>query len=344
MSDKRDYYEILGINKDSSDKDIKKAYRKLAIKYHPDKNPDNSEAEELFKEVAEAYEVLSDSEKKLQYDQYGHDGPQNFGGFNTDEMFSEFDRMFGGNRRRHNYRVKRGQDLRLNVSISLEEIFNGVTKKFKYKRMETCTPCNGVGGTGISDCETCKGHGIVMQVQNTQFGMMQTQMTCPTCNGDGKIIENKCKSCSGVGLNSNEVIVDAVIPHGISDGDALAIDNMGHGIKDGHYGRLIIIINEKKHDLYNRFGNDLRLKAKLSYSDLVLGTKIEINTIEGGNIRVTIPEFSNVGDNLRIQNKGMKLSNSETRGDMIIELEIIIPTEISEEDKKLLKKLKKNTK
>ena len=220
-------------------------------------------------------------------------------------------------------------------------MFNGVNKKFKYKRMETCEPCNGKGGSDITKCDTCKGRGVVIQIQQTQFGVMQTRITCPTCSGDGEVIKTKCNTCNGKGLNQKETTIDVDIKHGISNGDTLVVNGMGHGIKNGEYGRLLIVIGEVKHKDYIRVGHDLRGVTKLNYSDLVLGTKVDIKTIEGKIILVTIPELSHVGDNLRIQSKGMKLPDSEVRGDMIIELDIEIPTEISDEERELLEKLKK---
>jgi len=341
MSDKRDYYEVLGVDKTATDKEIKKAYRKLALKYHPDKNPDDVEAEDKFKECAEAYSVLNDSDKKEQYDKFGHDAPQGFGGFDMDDLFSQMDNMFGGHRKQ-SFTVRRGPDLELIVNLSLEELYSGVNKKFKYKRMETCEACNGVGGTNPKECGTCKGHGVVVQIQNTKFGQMQSRVTCPTCNGEGEVFETKCNSCNGAGVNHKETSLDIDIPHGLKNGDAMAVHNMGHGIKNGDYGRLIIVINENKHNEYSRSGNNLKTIAELTYSDLVLGTKINVGTIEGKTIRVTIPEYSNVGDNLKVKGKGMRIANTDdNRGDMIIELDIDMPTEINEEEKELLEKLKK---
>lgn len=343
MSDKRDYYEVLGVEKSASDKEIKKAYRKLALKYHPDKNPDDKEAEEKFKECAEAYEVLSNPEKKGHYDRHGFSGPQmGSGGMSMEDMMAHFNEMFGTDfGQKQSFTVRRGQDLRLNVKLSLEDMFNGVHKKFKYKRMENCEPCNGRGGSGSKLCNTCKGHGMVIQVQQTALGVMQTSMTCPECEGDGNVVETTCETCNGAGLNHDETTFEIDIPYGIKDGDTLVVDEMGHGVKGGMYGRLLIVISEEKHEEFSRDGHNLRTLIELSYSDLVLGTKLEIGTIEGKKIRVTVPEFSNVGDNLRIKSKGMKAPNSEARGDMFIELAIDMPTEISDEDKELLEKLKK---
>jgi len=337
MSDKRDYYEVLGVSKDSSDKEIKTAYRKQAIKYHPDKNPDDPESEDKFKECAEAYEVLSNTEKKDNYDTHGFSGPQRGGmsGFDMNDIFSQF------GERKQSMRIKRGQNLRLNISLSLEDIYSGITKKFKYNRMTSCEPCSGHGGTGSKTCGTCKGAGAVIAHQQTAFGLMQSRMTCPECDGERTTIEVNCTTCVGLGVVEEEATVDVTIPHGIKNGEGVGIAHMGHAIKGGVYGELHVIITQNNHKQYTRNVNDLRCKTSIPYHDLVLGVKLDVNTIEGKTIRVTIPKFSKVGDNLRIQSKGMKISESNVRGDMILELEVDIPTEISDEEKELLEKLKK---
>lgn len=345
MAEKRDYYEVLGVEKNASDKEIKKAYRKLALKYHPDKNPDDVESEEKFKECAEAYEVLSNPDKKSQYDQFGHSAPNmggGFGGMNMDDIFSQFGDIFGGGGfGKPSMKIRRGQDLRINVSLSLEDLFNGVTKKFKYNRMTTCESCKGHGGEGSTRCTTCQGHGVVYAIQNTPFGQMQSRVTCPDCDGDGEVPEAICEVCNGLGVKQESTTVDVDIPYGFKHGDVMSVHGMGHGIKRGEYGKLIVVLTEKRHKDYIRVGNDLRSTIKLSYPDLVMGTKVDVGTIEGKTIRITIPEYSKVGDNLRIQSKGMKLPDSKVRGDMIIELDINMPTEITDEERELLENLKK---
>jgi len=328
MTQKRDYYKVLGVDRSASDKEIKKAYRKLAKQYHPDKNPDDTESEAKFKECAEAYDILSNSEKKSEYDQFGHGRPMG-------------SRGFSGRERRQSMRVYRGQNLRLTISLSLEDIFNGITKKLKYNRMMTCDPCSGHGGTGSKTCGTCKGHGMVIQNIQTPFGLIQSSSTCPTCDGERTTVETKCTICNGQGITQQETMVDIDIPYSLREGEGLSMSQMGHGVKNGNYGDLHIIVTEDRHKEYTRDGNNLRVITKLDYHDLVLGTKVDVNTIEGKTIRVTIPEFSKVGDNLRVQSKGMKLPKSKTRGDMIIELDIDMPKEISDEEKDLLENLKK---
>ena len=337
---KRDLYKILGVDETASDKDIKKAYRKLAKKYHPDKNPDDKAAEETFKEVADAYEILSNSEKKERYDQYGYEsanhaqGPH---GMNMEDMMNQMRDMFGGGRQQG---PKRGQDLRMNVSLSLEDIYNGIEKKFKYKRMDTCQACEGHGGTNPRECPTCDGHGQVMHQQMTNMGILQQLMTCPNCNGQGTVVEDMCGTCNGSGLEEKEEMVDVNIPHSINPDEGLAIDGMGHGVKGGIAGRLIVTITQKQHSDFVRTGSDLKYRLKLKYTDLVLGNKIEVQTIDGKKLLVTIPEYSNVGDILRIPSKGMKYQNREERGNMILELEIDMPTKLDETQKLALEELK----
>lgn len=341
MAQKNDYYEILGVDKSASADDIKKSYRKLAKKYHPDANPNDVEAEAKFKEIAEAYEVLSDPSSKSKYDRLGHNF-KNAGPSMSDTMedvMRHFQERFGG--RKHSMKVRRGNDLRLNVSLTLEDMYAGVNKKFKYNRLTKCEPCGGRGGSGHGECKTCQGQGRVIQVVQTQLGMMQSINDCPECLGSGNSYQTKCNHCDGHGVSSQEAIVDIDIPHSIADGDALTLNGMGHGIKEGDYGRLIIVINELSHKDFTRVGNDLRSKIKLNYYDVILGTKINMNTIEGGLIKVTVPKFSKLGSSLRIVGKGMKLPDSESRGDMLLEIDINNPTEISDEEKELLEKIKK---
>lgn len=338
---KRDYYEVLGVERNATEGELKKAYRKLAIKYHPDKNPDNKEAEESFKEVAEAYDVLSDPKKKQHYDQFGHSNGPRGGGMNMDDIFSQFGDIFGGfGGQSRQQQVKRGQDLRMQVRLTLEEIYEGVTKKFKYVRMAECGTCNGKGGEDVQTCGTCEGHGHVAQVQHTNFGMMQQIITCPTCKGEGTIIKNPCGTCKGSGVEQKEELVEVKIPHSMSNGDALVMDHKGHAIRNGIAGRLIVIITEKSHGDFVRNGSELRYRAKLTYPEFVLGTKVDVPTIEGGKIRVTVPEYSKVGDILGIPKKGLKYRNREERASMMIELDIEMPTEVTDSEKELLEKLK----
>ncbi len=327
---KRDYYEVLGVQKNASDKDIKKAYRTLAKENHPDKNPDDKEAEERFKEASEAYETLSDSKKKAQYDQFGHQR-QGGGHQSHDDIFRDFAR-----RQRP---IRKGQDLRVNLKLDLEEVFSGVHKKIKYKKMAVCSPCNGKGGHKVSTCGTCNGLGSIFRTRRLGQHVLQEQTVCHMCQGSGEKVTDTCKSCSGSGLVAEDILLELDIPAGIQDGMQIMQEGGGHGIKDGVDGNLIITVTEKPHKLFNRNGNDLKHSLKLSYSQLVLGDKVEVPTIDGGKIRVTIPPHSDVADNLRIPNKGLNVLHANRRGDMMISLGITIPKKISEEETELLKKL-----
>ena len=337
---KRDYYEVLGISKPSNQEEIKKAYRKKSMEHHPDKGGN----EDAFKEVAEAYETLSDPQKKESYDIYGHNGPrQNQGGGNPFDMFAE---MFGrggfnpfGNN--HQKRQRRGNDLNMTVKITLEEIFNGITKKFKYKRNETCVSCSGSGGTGKKQCPTCQGAGMVTEIINTPIGQIRNAVGCSTCDGEGYIVDRPCNFCGGYGVMGIEDNVDINIPYGVLDGSRLAVSSKGNSIKNGTTGDLIITIMEIAHERFIRNGNDLRLTLGLTYPQLILGDKVEVPTIEGTKIRITVPEYTKVGDTLRIQNKGLKQYNTAHRGDMILAIDLTIPKEITDEERKLIEELKK---
>ena len=333
---KRDYYEILGINKNATDKEIKKAYRTLAKENHPDVKPDDKKAENLFKEGAEAYEHLSDSNKKATYDQFGHreKGQGNHSGYG--DIFRGF-----ANRSQPK---RKGQNLRVNVKLTLEEIFSGAVKKIKYKRMSICSPCDGKGGHKVETCDMCKGVGSIFRRRQLGQHVLQEQATCHMCQGGGEKITDTCDACVGGGLVAEEITIDIEVPVGVQDGMQMIQDNGGHGIKGGINGDLVIILTEIPHKIFSRNINDLKYTSKLSYTQLVLGDKIEIPTIDGGKIRVTIPPYSKVGDNLRIPTKGLipvkgPYYAGDTRGDMKIELSIEIPTEISDEEKELLKKL-----
>jgi len=334
---KKDYYVILGIGKNSNDSDIKKAYRKLAKEKHPDVGGDENE----FKEIAEAYEVLSNPDKKKDYDMYGHNGrPTNngFGGMNMDDLFRDFG--FGGNFSQNRNRPRFGQDLRINIQLTLEDVFNGVSKTIKYNRNGACNSCNSVGGHDIASCQTCQGQGSVVQHVRTPMGVMQTIETCPSCHGNGTTYAVQCNVCQGEGVQRGEQEITVDIPSGIYDGAILQYNGMGNAIKNGSAGKLIINITEVSHKLYVRQGNDLKYNLKLSYPKLVLGDKVEIPTIDGSVIKIHIPEYSKVGDNLRVNSKGLKHLQANDRGDMYIVLDIELPKKISQEERELLNKLK----
>lgn len=335
---KRDYYEILGIKRDASESEIKKAYRRIAKENHPDVNPDDKEAEERFKEAAEAYEHLSDSKKKQTYDQFGHQRQGTQRGPSASDM-DEILKQWGFNGRRRPQ--MKGQNIRLNISLTLEDMFTGIEKKIKYKRQELCGNCNGDGGLEPETCVTCQGDGIVVELR--QFGghIMQTQTTCGECGGTGKRFRKGCEPCKNVGYVSNDAMLDISIPAGSMDGMQMVSEGAGFEIKNGIAGDIIIVLTEKRHDLYTRNNNDLRINIGLTYPQLVLGDKIEVVTIDGGKIRATIAPHSKVGDNLRVPNKGMSILHSDGRGDMILVLQVEIPKEISDEERDLLEKLQK---
>ena len=339
----KDYYKILGVKRDANAKEIKKAYRNLSKKYHPDMNPDNKEAEEKFKDVASAYEVLSDDQKRNNYDKFGNPegGGNPFNGGDMGDIFSQF----GFGRRSTDpftrRQQRRGQDLALNVRITLEDVHNGVTKKFKYRRDAPCEPCNGEGGTNKTQCPKCGGTGYQVFQQQTPMGVMRQMVDCDHCESTGEIMQNTCSSCSGSGVKNKEEYLEVKIPKGVRDGDALSYPGMGHSIKGGSSGRLLVKIVVAKHKEFVRSGDDLRYDLKLKYAQLVLGDKVEIPTIGGGKIRVSVPKLSKVGDSLRIVNKGLtNQSNNDISGDMFIVLDIDMPTELNNDEEELIKKLK----
>jgi len=343
---KRDYYEVLGIQKNASVSEIKKAYRKLAMEYHPDKNPNNKEAEDKFKEIAEAYEVLSDEGKRNKYDTYGHQTQQmadGYGGMDPFEMFRRhFGDMMGGARQP---RVVKGQDTRLNLKFTLEELFNGCNRKFTYKRQELCKTCNGEGGVGKKMCPKCNGTGQVVDVQQIGGMVMQQISTCNVCNGSGGIVEKVCTKCEGRGIEIVDENIDIDIPAGMFNGAIIVMGGKGHAIKGGICGDLQIVITEKAHDYFETKGSDLKYYLDLSYPEMVLGGEFEIPIIEGGKIKIKVKELTQPSSILRIKGKGM-LSNHTTdeRGDLLIEVNVVIPEKITPEEKELLEKLKKITK
>lgn len=321
---KRDYYEILGLKKEVSEDDIKKAYRKLAKKLHPDKTNGDKKLEEEFKAVSEAHEVLSDKEKRAKYDRFGHTQQGEPG------------------MRRNYYRKQTmvGETLNLLLKITLEEVYSGVKKRYKYNREDNCKSCNGVGGDDIHTCELCDGAGIVMRDIKTPIGIFQQPMICDKCNGVGTSYKNECNSCKGSGLTTIEEVIEIDVPVGVKDGMTFIMKGKGHSIKGGQSGDLHITIEELPHKIFTRNGDDLKMNLKLKYTQLVLGDKIEIDTIDGGRIRVTIPDHSDVGNNLKVPKKGLIPFQSTNRGDLILSLSIEIPKTISDYGKELLEKLK----
>lgn len=355
---KRDYYEVLGVSKSAEDKEIKKAYRKLAIKYHPDKNPDDSSAEEKFKEAAEAYEILSDSQKKARYDQYGHAGMGGAagghggfgGGMSMDDIFDNFGDVFGGfgfggggGRSRGGRRVSRGSNIRIKVSLTLEEIAEGVEKKVKVTKDNSCGTCDGSGAegsSGHSTCGTCNGQGQVTRVTNTFLGQMQTAATCPTCNGQGSVITDKCKKCNGNGVERGEAVIPINIPGGVEDGMQLQVSGQGNmGARGGVAGDLLVIIEEKPHDHFQREGQNLHYDLFVNFADAALGTQIVVPTLTG-KVKIKLEEGTQSGKLLRLRGKGLPSVNAYGTGDIIVNVNVWTPQKLSSDEKKTLEKLK----
>ena len=355
MADKRDYYEILGVAKNATEDEIKKAYRKLAIKYHPDKNPGDKEAEEKFKEAAEAYSVLSDSEKRSRYDQFGHSGVDNSGfsasDINLNDIFSAFGDIFGGfggfggfsGQSRGPQRVARGGDLRATVTLTLKEILEGTEKKLKIKKMVSCSQCHGVGTTekeGRKTCPKCHGTGVITGVSNTVFGRMQTQTTCPQCKGEGTIITNPCSKCAGSGVERGEKVVQFKIPAGVRNGMQLTLHGEGNEApRGGIPGDLYIVIQEQEDPLLFRNGNDVVYNLLIPLHTAIEGGTVEVPTITG-RARLTIKPGTQPNEVLRMRGKGIPDLNGYGIGDQVINVNVFIPTKLDEEDKKVVEELR----
>ena len=357
MAQKRDYYEVLGVGKQASEEEIKKAYRKIAIKYHPDRNPGDKEAEEKFKEAAEAYNVLHDPQKRQQYDQFGFDAPftgqGGFGGFggasmNMDDIFSMFGDIFGGHGfsgfggGRGRPQQHRGSDLRLKVRLTLEEINQGVTKKFKVRKDMACTHCNGSGaeaGSRMETCPTCHGSGVITHTTQSIFGMMQTQGVCPTCHGEGQVIKNKCKACGGTGIVKGEEVVEINIPAGVAEGMVVNVPGKGNvGQHNGIAGDIQVFIEEEEHKTFVRDGNDLIYNLLLDFPTAALGGEVEIPTIEGSKLKVKIDNGTQPGKTLRLRGKGLPAVQGygTGRGDLVVNISVYVPKTLSREERKAL--------
>lgn len=364
---KRDYYEVLGIDKNASEDEIKKAYRKLAIKYHPDRNPDRKEAEEKFKEAAEAYDVLHDPQKRQQYDQFGFNAPGaggfggfgETGGFSMDDIFSMFGDVFGGHggfggfsgfggegsRQRPQYR---GSDLRLKVKLSLQEIATGVTKKFKVKKDVTCTHCHGSGaenGSKSETCPTCHGSGVVVKTVRTMLGMMQTQTECPTCHGEGTVIKDKCHQCHGTGVVKGEEIVEIKIPAGVAEGMVVNVPGKGNaGQRNGISGNIQVYIEEEENDTFIRDGQDIVYNLLLDFPTAALGGEVEIPTLEGTRVRIKIDAGTQPGKTLRLRGKGLPAVQGygSGKGDLVVHISVFVPKTLNREEKNMLESLRNN--
>jgi len=352
---KRDYYEVLGVNKSASEQEIKKAYRQKAIQYHPDKNPGDKQAEDNFKEAASAYEVLSDSQKKARYDQYGHAGVGGAsgnggygGGMSMDDIFSHFGDIFGGGfgfggrSSGGGARTQKGTNLRVKVKLTMEEIAKGVEKKIKVQKMIVCDTCHGSGAKDSNShhtCTTCRGTGQVTRVVNSFLGQMQTSATCPSCNGTGKIITNKCPSCAGHGIVRGEDVVTLNIPAGVSEGMQMSVSGAGNAAPNGGIpGDLIVVMEEIKHDLFEREGNNIYHQFYISFPDAALGTTIEIPTLEG-KAKVKIEAGTQAGKVLRLKGKGLPEVNSYRKGDLLVNLNVWTPQKLSKEEQEILQKM-----
>ena len=350
---KKDYYEVLGVSKTASEDEIKKAYRKLARKYHPDVNPDDESAEAKFKEVSEAYEVLANPEKKSTYDQYGHAGmdPNSFGGFGGGDFggFSDiFDVFFGGGgpgRSRTHRGPTRGNDLRYDLIIDFEEAAFGTEKTISLSRYENCEKCGGSGakeGTEAKTCETCGGTGQVAQTQRTAFGQFQTVKPCPTCGGEGTIIEEKCPACKGEGKVRKTKKLEVKIPAGVDTGSRLRMSGEGEaGDLGGPNGDLYIYISVRPHEYFIRQGNDIILEYPLNIVQASVGTEVEVPTLEG-TIKLKIPEGTQSGTVFRLKGKGITSIKGYSKGDQHVQVKVIIPKNLTSEQKDTLKKLEKS--
>jgi len=352
MEEKSDYYQVLGVDKSADAQTIKKAYRKLALKYHPDQNPDDKQGETKFKEAAEAYDVLSDENKRAQYDRFGHaafaqggqySGPQFnnledifsafgdiFGGHSSGGFFGD---MFGGGRRQRG--PAKGRDLKIQLDLTLEEIDSGLKRTINLRRREHCETCSGSGakkGTGKSTCKTCGGRGQVAR----NAGFFQVASACPTCSGAGQVIEDPCKDCKGSGGNQESAEIEVEIPAGIEDGMRLVVRSEGDaGPKGGERGDLYVLVHEHEHKVFQRSGPDLVTELPFSFGQLTLGTKVEIPTLRG-KVEMSIPPGTQTGKVFRLRGQGLPRLEGSGRGDQLVRVYVEIPTKLSSEQKRLL--------
>ncbi len=362
MAEKRDYYEVLGVAKNANADEIKKAYRKAAIKYHPDKNPGDKEAEEKFKEAAEAYDVLSNPDKRARYDQFGHAGMSGAagggaggfggfgGGFSMEDIFSQFGDIFGGHfgggfrtsGSAGGRRVNRGSDIRIKVRLTLQEIAEGVTKKLKINKTVACDQCGGSGAkdsNAYATCSTCNGSGYVMRVENTFFGRMQTQGVCPACGGTGKVITSPCDKCKGEGTLRGQEVVEIKIPAGVGEGMVLTVTGKGNAARHGGVnGDLQVVIEEEAHPELVRDGNDLIHNLNITVTTALLGGTVEVPTV-GGRAKIKIAPGTHAGKVLRLGGKGIPDVNGYGRGDELVVIDITIPSKLNAEERKLVEQL-----
>ncbi|MEX0780707.1 MAG: molecular chaperone DnaJ [Balneolales bacterium] len=357
---KRDYYEILGVGRDAGTDEVKKAYRKMAMKYHPDRNKDNPEAEDKFKEAAEAFEVLKDPNKKARYDQFGHQGMHS-GGFqepdfhdiNMDDIFSRFGDIFGGDMfgggggqrssRSRNQAGRPGEDMKLRINLTLEDVAFGVEKNLKVKKQIQCDACKGTGAETDEDfmtCGTCDGIGEVRQVSRTMFGQFMSVQPCPTCLGEGRVIKNRCKKCNGEGRVRGEENVKIEVPAGVSNGNYITLRGQGNaGLRGGANGDLIVLIEEVEHEFLERDGDDVLYDLQVSIPDAILGTTVQVPTLKG-KAKMKVDPGTQPGKMLRMKEKGIKSLNTQQPGDQFVRVNVYIPTELKDSDKKIFESLR----
>lgn len=359
--EKKDYYEILGVSRNATKDELRSAYRKMAMQYHPDRNPGNKEAEEIFKQAAEAYEVLSDDEKRARYDRLGFDGVRGAGGqqgFNDfSDIFSQFsdifgggsifDDFFGGSRRTGGSRRKRsigeqGGDIKIKLPLTLGEIVSGASKKVKIRSYQTCTTCQGTGskdGSGYSTCPHCNGAGEIRQVTNTFLGQIVNVSSCPTCGGSGQVVKEKCPVCKGDGRVDGEKTVEVQVPAGVEQGHYITLEGQGHaGKRGGAPGDLYVIFEEKPHPFFKRMGNDIHYNLTIPFTTAALGGAIEIPTIES-NTKIEIPAGTQPNSQIVLKNLGVPYLNRNQRGSLVVNITVKIPTKLNAREKELLNEL-----
>ncbi|MDP7557871.1 MAG: molecular chaperone DnaJ [Candidatus Marinimicrobia bacterium] len=353
----RDYYDILGVSKDASEGDIKRSYRKLAMKYHPDRNPDDSDAETKFKESAEAYAVLSDPHKRQQYDQFGQAGVEGqhghsgFGGISMDDIFNQFGHVFGGRNpfedifgggaTRESHTI-RGRDLRVSIQLDLEEVATGVNKTIKVKRMETCGECTGSGaksGTMPSRCSTCNGNGQVKQMSRSFLGQFVNVTQCPNCSGSGEIIDNPCRICSGDGRVRKKIEIKVKVPAGVASGNYMTLRGEGNkGARGAAPGDMVVFFEENDHPYFNRIDSDVMTELEVSFANAALGNSVEVPTLSG-KAKLTIPAGIQSGQILRMRGKGLPQVRGSRKGDQLVKIQVTTPVSLNKNEKKLFQEL-----
>jgi molecular chaperone DnaJ len=357
---KRDYYEVLGVSKEATKDEIKKAYRKQALKFHPDKNPGDKKSEENFKEAAEAYEVLSNDEKKSRYDRYGHAGMGSAGngygghGMTVEDIFSSFGDIFGdafggfggfGGGGRRGKRVSKGTNLRVKVKLTLQEIASGTEKKIKVSKYDTCDTCQGTGAadaSSMSACSTCHGSGHITRITNTMLGQMQTSSVCPSCGGEGKTITKKCTTCYGEGIVQKEEVIKINIPAGVAKGMQMTVGGKGNAPRRGGInGDLLVVFDEEEHTDLIREGNDLIYNLFISIPDAIIGTHVEVPTVEN-NVKIKIEPGTQPGKILRLRGKGLPEVNGYGRGDLLVNVNVWIPRNVNRDELKVFEKFRES--